>query len=107
MSGDLAKQSAPEYQGVVAEWPGFRVIVAREAAGSFYYRLQALLPVCFAPALQWVPIDRSSSPTLAKLLAKLDASTAGLALAVQGLPEDPAKASHALNAIYLAMDARG
>lgn len=95
--GTIGKQTAPEYLGAVRQWDGFRLIVAPSRLGNgFYYGLQALLPVCRAKEPQWVPIERSGSPTLSKLLEKLAASTGGLSHAAQGLPDDPATAFSAL-----------
>lgn len=85
------RQDAPGYLGMVRETEGLRVIVADSPAGR-YYRLQVRGPSA-GQAPGWVPVDGSSSPTLAKLLHKCAVSAPGLRELVKGLPDDPAKAA--------------
>lgn len=98
------RQDAPGYLGMVRETQSLRVIVAQGLDGAAYYRLQAKGPVVKMTDPGWVPVAASSSPTLAKLLAKCAASAPGLRELVEGLPDDPAKAAPWLRAI---LDERG
>lgn len=89
----IYRQAAPGYLGMVREGEALRVIVAQNGGGECYYRLQVLGPVVGASAPEWVPVERSSSSSLASLLRKLAASSPGLRELVEGLPDDPAKAA--------------
>ena len=93
------RQDAPGYLGMVRETQSLRVIVAQGLDGAAYYRLQAKGPVVKMTDPGWVPVAASSSPTLAKLLAKCGASAPGLRELVEGLPDDPARAAPWLRAI--------
>lgn len=106
MAKSADSQTHADFPGVVAEWSSFRVIVARSPDGSFYYRLQVLIPAVRSPVPKWVPVEASSSPSLEKLLGKLAPSTAGLVQAVEGLPDDPGQASPSLVEWYRLSDAR-
>ena len=97
------RQDAPGYLGMVRETQSLRVIVAQGLDGAAYYRLQAKGPVVKMTDPGWVPVAASSSPTLAKLLAKCAASAPGLRELVEGLPDDPAKAAPWL---WVILDAR-
>lgn len=87
------RQAAPGYLGMVRESETCRVVVGRATGGALYYRLQVLGPVVGASAPEWLPVERSSSSSLAGLLRKLAASSPGLRELVEGLPDDPAKAA--------------
>lgn len=93
------RQDAPGYLGMVRETQSLRVIVANGFDGAAYYRLQTRGPSVRMAHPVWVPVARSSSPTLAKLVAKCGASAPGLAKLVEGLPDNPAKAAPWLVAI--------